>query len=249
MSNSFIEIRNISLHIPGVDREILSNIHYDVFPSDFIILLGSNGSGKSSLLKLLDKRYRASTGSITIGGNNINNIPANHLSSTIKTLTQNSHDSLFSSLTLLENYLLVKQHHEPALLTLREKSERDFLVTYLEKFNPNLSAKLDQSVETLSGGEKQALALALIVLYPPKLLLLDEHTSALDPKTAEQLIQLTNEIIHKNHITCILATHDLKIAEQYGNRIVALKNGEMHLQIEANEKTNLSHQHLLEVCY
>lgn len=247
--STLLAIQNVSLKIPTMDTPVLNNIHYSVKAGDFIVILGSNGSGKSSLLKLIDKRYRATSGRILLNRELLENYSGPEFSRSVKTLTQNCHDSLFSSLTILENYLLVKQQYEPHLFSLRQKTEREFLQHYLMKFNPNLIKKLDQPVEFLSGGEKQALALALIVLYPPKILLLDEHTSALDPKSAENLMQLTQKIIAEYHITCILTTHDLSLAEQYGNRILALKNGCVHQRIEQQEKSQLTHQYLLAACY
>jgi putative ABC transport system ATP-binding protein len=104
-------------------------------------------------------------------------------------------------------------------------------------------------VDRLSGGERQALTLALSVLYPPSILLMDEHTSALDPKAAQQLMMLTQRVVTEHRITCLLTTHDLDIALEYGNRILALRQGEVFHSIENDKKTGLSQQDLLAVCY
>jgi putative ABC transport system ATP-binding protein len=145
--------------------------------------------------------------------------------------------------------LIVQQQYHSNLFSFKEKQDREFFADYLLAYNPNLSSKLDQTIDKLSGGEKQALALALTVLHPPKFLLLDEHTSALDPKSAEQLMSLTDAIIKKHKITCILTTHDLAIAEQYGNRLIALRNGKIYRCIEVDEKKILSQQELFATCY
>jgi putative ABC transport system ATP-binding protein len=249
MKATLLELKNVSLTFSGIQKPILSDIQYAVNEGDIIVILGSNGSGKSSLLKLLDKRYHPTTGHITLAGNPLTSFAPKKFNHSIKTLTQNCHESLFTSLTVLENYLLVKQQYEPDLFSIQKKHEREFLMDYIVKFNPNLASKLDQVVEQLSGGEKQALALALTVLYPPQILLLDEHTSALDPKSAVHLMQLTYETVKQYRITCLMTTHDLAIAEKYGNRILALKNGEIYQIIDQHEKPTFSQHHLLAACY
>ena len=249
MKSALLNIDHVSLKISGVDIPILSDINYQVQQGDFVIILGSNGSGKSSLLKLLDGRYHQTAGNIYLNEKFLSNYSTYKLSQTIITLTQNPHDSLFTSLTILENYLLVKQRHESKLFSLVSKTERAFFANYLTEFNDNLPGKLDQVVDKLSGGEKQALALALSVLYPPKILLLDEHTSALDPKSAQQLMSLTQRVVAEHNITCMLTTHDLDIALQYGNRILALHQGKIFKMIEQENKKSLTQQDLLAVYY
>jgi putative ABC transport system ATP-binding protein len=249
MKTKLLQINNVSLSFPGIEKPILSEIHYTVNEGDIIVILGSNGSGKSSLLKLIDKRYHPNSGTIALAGNSLTAYPPKKFNHRIKTLTQNCHETLFTSLTVLENYLLVKQQYEPNLFSIQQKQERQFFTDYIVKFNPNLAIKLDQVVEQLSGGEKQALALALTVLYPPQILLLDEHTSALDPKSAAHLMQLTYQTVQQHRITCLMTTHDLAIAEKYGNRILALKNGEIYQIIDQHEKSAFSQNHLLAACY
>lgn len=246
---TLLNIQNVCLQASGIDKPILSGINYQVGKGDFIIILGSNGSGKSSLLKLIDQRYQPTSGVIFLNDRPLARYSAAELSQTVITLTQNTNESLFGSLTLLENYLLVKQRHEAKLFSFANKNEREFFANYLLEFNVNLASKLDQLVDRLSGGEKQALALALSVLYPPKILLLDEHTSALDPKSGQDLMALTHKIVSEHHITCMLTTHDLDIALTYGNRILALRHGEVYKVIESEEKKTLTQKDLLEVCY
>jgi putative ABC transport system ATP-binding protein len=249
MSDLLINIKNISLRFPGVERDILSELTYEVYENDFIIVLGSNGSGKSSLIKLLDKRYVATQGDIFLSERLLEDYRNKEFHHAVKTLTQNADESLFTSLSVLENYLLAKQQQQTNLLTIRHKNERLFLAEYLQPFNPNLASKLDMTVDKLSGGEKQSLALALTVLYPPKVLLLDEHTSALDPKTANSIMLLTQKIIQKFNITCILTTHDLEIAEHFGNRILALKQGKIYQKFDQELKDSTTRHDLLAACY
>lgn len=223
-----LAIHHMSLNIPGVEKAILSDISYEVTQGDFIIILGSNGSGKSSLMKCIDGRYHPTHGKITLQKN-----------ISIATITQQSNESLFPSLTLLEHFLLIKKNHESA----------EFFAKHLAAFNDNLPAKLHQTVDQLSGGEKQALILALTFLYPPNILLLDEHTSALDPKSAEKLMEITHSMIIKHHITCLMTTHDLDIAHRYGNRVLALGKGKVIQTIDSAEKLALKQNDLLAACY
>lgn len=238
-TNTILVIENLSFKISGLAKAILHNITYTVNKGDFVILLGSNGSGKSSLLKLIDKRNIATHGQIYFVNKKINDYAHKKFSSDLITLTQNYGESLFNSLTVHENFLMAKQRVAKNSKNLLEMSDRNFCAHYLQKFNPNLNRKLETIASALSGGEQQALALALSVLHTPQLLLLDEYTSALDPKSAQRLIEITSKVISENNITCILATHDLKIALHYGNKILALRDGEIYCAIDkATEKVD-----------
>lgn len=249
MKKPLIDINHVSLRMPHVDHPLLFDITYQIYQGDFVVILGSNGSGKSTLLKLLDRRYSFTSGTLAIKEKSVTDYTNRELSHTVMTLTQNCHESLFTSLTLFENYLLVKHKKRHGLFPARARKERDFFADYIGAFNKNLSRKLDTLVDRLSGGEKQALALALIVLDPPTILLLDEHTSALDPNMAAQLMQLTYQCAMRNNITCLLTTHNLEVAKNYGNRVLALRQGKIYQSIETEEKSLLTAQHLLEACY
>lgn len=223
-----IDIQHASLKFK--EKTILSHINLKIEEHDFIVLLGTNGSGKSSLLKLIDGQYSAHSGKI-------------HYKidlKTIKTLTQNTHDSLFTSLTLFENYRLFKQCPNTLL-------ERKVFKKYMSAFNHKCAENPDELALHLSGGEKQAFALALILIHPPKILLLDEHTAALDPKTSKHVMKLTKKMAEKYHITCILTTHDLEEAITYGDKIIALKEGKIFQTFQNNPE--LSIQQLFESCF
>lgn len=234
-----LHLSNLSLEIPGLDKAILHGIDYTINYRDFVILLGSNGSGKSSLLKLIDGRYEKTAGEIIFAGRDLMQYSRSARAEQIITLTQNYEESLFGTLTVLENCLLRFHGGDAA----------QFFTKYLAKFNLNLASKLGEITANLSGGEKQALAFALSVLYPPKLLLLDEHTSALDPKAALNLMQLTDEVVRANGITCILTTHDLDIALNYGNKILALRDGKTHCCIDRGTRVNITKKDLVTACY
>jgi putative ABC transport system ATP-binding protein len=179
------------------------------------------------------------SGNIYYENHALSHFPAKAFYQKIATLTQNYTESLFTSLTVYDNYLLYLQRRSCKLI----------FAKYIAQFNPALAEKSEQKVDHLSGGEKQALALGLRMLNPPQLLLLDEHTSALDPKTAQQVMQLTQKIVTENHLTCILTTHDLDIALHYGNRILALNQGKIMYMIDHENKATVDKATLLAACY
>lgn len=249
MTTPLLHLQNVSLKFTDIEKPILKNISYQIYAGDVIAVLGSNGSGKSSLFKLIDKRYQPSSGKIYLSDKPISDFTSKIYSRKIKTLTQNCHESLFTSLSILENYLITKQQYEPHLLALNKKNEKNYFSEFISQFNINLASKLDETVDRLSGGEKQSLALALSILYPPEILLLDEHTSALDPKSAESIMLLTKKMIEKYKMTCLLITHDLSEAKYCANRILSLKSGQLYKTIENEEKNQLSLNQLLAICY
>jgi putative ABC transport system ATP-binding protein len=240
---TFLQLSNVDLSFAANSKPVLHAINVEVQQGDFMILLGSNGSGKSSLLKLLHRDYQPTRGHIQFLNKPLMAYANKVFSQQVAVLTQNYADSLFVSLSVWENYLLINR--ETVFLGLHAAKKRQFLADYLREFNPNLPNKLDLIVNQLSGGEKQALALALCFLHPPTLLLLDEHTSALDPKTSEQIMRLTQRMIVKHHITCLLTTHDLDLATRYGNRILVLREGEVHSLVNQAEKSQLTKEHLM----
>lgn len=243
------QIDHIGLNFPGADRPILQGINYTIDRGDRVMLLGSNGSGKSSLLKILNRVYQPTSGLIYLNGIALQKIPGKSFSQQVVTVTQDLRDSLFFNLTVLENCLLWETRFQKLSLEISKKKEKSFYQEYLVDFHRQLPAKLETCVAALSGGERQSLVLALCLLHPPELLLLDEHTSALDPKIAVTLIEYTEKLLQEKSITCVLATHNLDIAINYGNRLLALSDGQIKLQANGNEKTKLSHEEILEKCY
>lgn len=237
MSNTILDIKNLTLKTGNAEKTILRNINLTIEQGDFLILLGSNGSGKSSLLKIIAGRYHLTFGEMKLMATK----------EEIITLSQDSGESLFSNLTVLENCLLYQERKQEKFFTLATKKKQVFFEKYLESFNKKLPSKLNMKVATLSGGEKQALVLALSFVEKPKLLLLDEYTSALDPKSSLNLTKLTAYLLRENKVTCILATHDLDIAMNYGNKILALQNGAICRFLKKDAILNFTREELLEV--
>lgn len=244
--DNFIQFENIHYNILHPVRTILENIHLKILKNDFIIILGSNGSGKSSLLKLLDQRYSPTFGDIYINNKNIATYKPKQFAKLLITLSQNPLNSLFPSLTVLENCLIASriQRKEKNF-----KNKKHYFENYLMDFNINLPKNLANLVCSLSGGEQQALALALACLARPDILLLDEHTSALDPHASDKLMDITNTMIKRYQITCLLTTHNLDLAIKYGNRLIALKEGKIMHDYNSHQKKLLTEDHLKNYCY
>lgn len=235
-----ITFKNISFQLQ--EKIILSHLELTIPRSQTVILLGKNGSGKSSLLKLLDRRYPLQQGTLTIDGKPLQHYSAKQLARTMATLTQQPLDSLFSHLTVKENCLLAARQAR----SFKKESE---LKNYLAEFNPKLPLHLDTLCQHLSGGEQQALMLALACLSQPKIILLDEHTSALDPKAAEELIRLTQEKINAYNLTAIICTHNLDHALRYGHRLIALQEGKIIRDYCGPEKEKLTLEKIRQECY
>lgn len=232
-----LQLQHVSLHLH--QQRILADIHLTIKAGEMVMLLGSNGSGKSSLLKIIDRRYPLQQGQCLIDGLPLPRYTAKNLAHTVISLTQNPLDSLFAHLTVKENIQLASQH----------TALPGDISEHLATFNPKLVQHMHTLAGQLSGGEQQALTLALACLAQPKILLLDEHTSALDPHTAEHLMQLTEKTIKARGITCLMTTHHLEHAQRYGDRLIALQHGHIIRDYSAHQKAQLSLAQMQAECY
>jgi len=223
---------------------IIKPLSLDINKGDFVVLLGSNGSGKSSLLKMLNGRYPYSGGTIELNGKALASYSQKELIQKIRSIGQSARENLFYGMTIYEHakIFLAKSNY-------KKKLNRTFLKDYLNDVFPQLSTKLDQPVESLSGGEQQILILALTLLQEPDLILLDEHTAAMDPKKSDDMMRLTYDMIKKKNMTCVMTTHNLNHASAYGNRLIALDEGNVIVKLNEEEKAGLSRDELVERCY
>ena len=243
-----INCQGLTFHVG--DKHIINGINLTIMPHDFMMVLGGNGSGKSSLLKLLTRQYNATNGSITLAGKPLTQYSAKQLRQQVVTLNQSINDSLFRDLTVAENAVLIESTY--AQIQGQAFNQRQFLAElpdYLATLNKKLPSLLNSLVSELSGGEQQILALALYLRAKPKLLLLDEHTSAMDPKKAHAVMEFVNQIISSQQIACIMTTHKLDDALNYGNRLIALDAGKVAFAANQESKANLDHAALLAHCY
>lgn len=228
-----LRFSNVELVFSPQNFTILKNLNFQIKSKEFVIILGSNGSGKSSLLKIISGDYSPSQGTI------------NNTSQRIAYLSQDTSSSLFHDLSVLENCCLNQQkiHFTPFKISTRQ--EHDSYSEYLEKFHTHLPKKMHTMVGSLSGGERQSLALALALKKNPDLLLLDEHTSALDPKTAASIMGLTENAIQERGLTTLMVTHNLQHAVDYGSRILGLKEGEILIDLNKERMNRVSKENLM----
>lgn len=223
------------------EQKILNGIDLSVGEGEFIILIGPNGSGKSTLLKAINGTIDVS-GRIVIDGNAITQKSMHEIGQKVATLTQDIRHSTFSDLTVKINLLLAFTRSSTKL------SDRK-CTNYLASFNKVLAERQHVLAGHLSGGQRQALALALCFAHTPRILLLDEHTSALDPKAAAWLMEVTNVHVREKNLTTIMVTHSLDHALAYGNRLIVMNEGRIVTDLKGEEKAALSKQDLVSFAY
>lgn len=230
------------------EKVALRNINLDVEDGDFITMLGSNGAGKSTLFNAIAGNFETDTGKIILDEVNITFVPEYKRSRYIGRLFQDPLKGTAPHMTIEENlalaYLRANSHTAP--FSRISKKDHEIFCDELKKLDMGLEDRMNTPVGTLSGGQRQALTLLMATIVPPKLLLLDEHTAALDPAAAEKIMILTKEIVEKNKITCLMITHNLRQAIGTGNRTLMMADGQIVLDLKAEERKGLTVNDLLE---
>jgi putative tryptophan/tyrosine transport system ATP-binding protein len=235
--NPILSIDHLSYSLKS-GKEILSDITYQIYASDFIVIIGPNGSGKSSLLKIIAGLNDDFQGSIKFKNKAISREDFQQIS-----LSDQTNDlNLCPSMTIYENYSLFLINQEQAISKIEAKE-------YLSQFDPRFVDSLDIKVARLSAGQKQKLSIALFLLRKPEILLLDEFTSALDPKTSEQILDMTVTVLKQFKITCLMTIHNIPQALKYGNKLIAINDGKIVFSADETEKKSLTKNQLLGMCY
>lgn len=236
-----LEIKNLSKSFnSGTENElnIFENFNLNIEESEFVAILGSNGCGKSTLFNLISGSLKEDAGSISLDETSINNLKEEDRAWGIGKVHQDPSKGVSPSLTILENLSLADKKCEKfSLRNLIKKDKIKRFVEILKEVDLGLENKLDTQVKFLSGGQRQALSLIMATLKKPKLLLLDEHTAALDPKTSKVIMEKTKQLIDKQHITAMMISHNLRDAVQYADRIIMLDKGRVILDIESKKIT------------
>lgn len=213
----------------------------------FVSVVGSNGSGKTSLLNIICGSIPIDSGRIVINGKDITRMPEYKRQRTIGRVYQNPAMGTCPSMTILENMAIADTKGKP--FNLRKGTNRkriDFYRESLKTLGLGLEDKLQVQVGVLSGGQRQAMALLMSTLTPIEFLILDEHTAALDPKTAETIMELTGKVVKEKNLTTIMVTHNLRYAVEYGNRLLMMHQGNAILDKKDEEKTATKVQDLLD---
>ncbi len=228
------------------ERMALHHVSLHVEKGDFITVLGSNGAGKSTLLNAISGALQVDSGKIILDGKEIQNLPEYKRAKEIGRLFQDPMKGTAPNMSVEENLgLAYSRGKRKTLSRAIKKEDKDFFIEQLKTLGIGLENRLDQKVGLLSGGQRQALTLLMATIVTPKLLLLDEHTAALDPKTEKQMMQITKTIIDKNNITTFMITHNLKQALAYGNKTIIMQEGKIVKILEGKEREEMTFDKLL----
>lgn len=223
-------------------KAALRGVDLTLEDGDFVTVLGVNGAGKSTLLTAVAGDFPLDGGKIFLDGRDITRLPAHRRGKYIGRLFQDPVRGTAPGMTIAENLALAHMREKPGRFPLSRitKTDRCYFREELAKLELGLEERLDTRVELLSGGQRQALTLLMATLVKPRLLLLDEHTAALDPATAEKVLELTRCIAAESGITCLMVTHDLSAALALGNRTVLMRWGRIVLELEMKERSRMT---------
>ena len=227
-----------SFHKNTVDEvNLFKDLSLDFEEGEFVSIVGSNGSGKTTLLNIISGLINVDDGEVKLKGKKINKVKEYIRARKIGRVYQDPSLGTSPNLTIVENLALAdnKGKRYGLSFAIKKKKIQEYK-NLLKPLNLGLEDKMNVKVKSLSGGQKQVLALIMATLKPIDLLLLDEHTAALDPKTSQVIMDLTNKIVKEKHITAIMVTHNLRFAKEYGNRLLMLNQGEVVLDIKNEQK-------------
>jgi putative ABC transport system ATP-binding protein len=244
-----IDIQNLHVtfgaHTP-LENKALRGLSVQVKEGQFVTVIGSNGAGKSTLLNVLSGEVQVSKGTITINGIDVTNKDTHQRSALVSRVFQNPLAGTCESLTIEENLALaLKRGHPRRLFPANNSRSRQIFRDKVKYFGLGLEDRLGDKMGLLSGGQRQAVSLLMATLTPSKILLLDEHTAALDPKTANFVLDLTKKIVTEQKLTTIMVTHSMKQALNFGERTLMLHNGQIAFDVREPERQFLEVKDLL----
>ena len=233
---------------PGTitEKRAIKNISLEIDDGDFITVIGGNGAGKSTLLNLIAGVHLSDTGNISLDGDDLTSMPEHKRAKYLGRVFQDPMMGTAASMEIGENLAMAMRRGKKRTLAWGiTKAEKDMYREKLMLLDLGLEDRMTSKVGLLSGGQRQALTLLMATLQKPKLLLLDEHTAALDPKTAKKVLELTEEFVIKDNLTTFMVTHNMNDAVRYGNRLIMMKEGEVVFDVRGEEKKNLTVKELL----
>ena len=228
------------------EKKALNGVNLHLKPGDFVTIIGGNGAGKSTLLNMIAGVYMSDKGSIVLSGEDITEQPEHKRAKLLGRVFQDPMRGTAAAMEIQENLAMAYRRGKKRGLGWGiTKEEKKFYIEKLKMLDLGLEDRMTSKVGLLSGGQRQALTLLMATLQKPKLLLLDEHTAALDPKTAHKVLTITEQIIMENHLTALMVTHNMKDAIRLGNRLIMMHEGRIIYDVEGEEKKNLRVEDLL----
>ncbi len=246
-----LDVKNLSKTFsPGTvnQRTALQNLTLHLNSGDFLTIIGSNGAGKSTLFNAISGVFLPDSGSIALGGKDITFAKEHKRATAIGRIFQDTNKGTAPNMTIEENLALayLRSSGKRSLLGITQADRRLFR-EQLSLLDLGLENRLTTKVGLLSGGQRQAVALLMCTLVTPRLLLLDEHTAALDPATAEKVLAITKNIVQEKNITCMMITHNISSALQLGNRTIMMDDGHIVLDLTGEDRAAMTVPRLLEV--
>ena len=233
---------------PGtpIENHVLHGVSLSLAPGDYVTLIGGNGAGKSTLLSSVAGTFLPDTGSIIIDGIDVTNLPEHKRAAYLGRVFQDPMMGTAANMSIEENLALAFRRGKPRTLRwYTTESERALYREKLSTLELGLENRLADKVGLLSGGQRQALTLLMATLNEPRVLLLDEHTAALDPRTAPKVLEIGNRIIGKSNLTTMMVTHNMRDAIRHGNRLIMMSSGRVVLDISGQEKQEMTVKELV----
>lgn len=247
---SKLELKHINTTVnvgTSEEKKILKDINLKLNDGDFVTLLGTNGAGKSTLLNIINGSLSPTSGQVILDDQDITNLSEVKRAKYIAQVFQDPKMGTAPRMTVAENLLLATKRGQHRGLKLRGLDKQLVMFSRETSQLPNgLNERLNTFVGSLSGGQRQTLSFLMATIKRPKLLLLDEHTAALDPNTSRELLELTNKVVREQKLTCIMITHQLKDALKYGNRTIILNSGQVVLDAQGERRKALTEDDILQ---
>ena len=244
-----LELRHVTkTFFPGTVNEkvALKNVSLTLEDGDFVTIIGGNGAGKSTMLNAIAGVWKPDCGQVLVDGEDITHLPEHRRAKYLGRVFQDPMMGTAKDMEIEENLALAMRRGKRRGLRWRiTKAEREQYRQILADLDLGLETRLTHKVGLLSGGQRQAVTLLMATLKTPKLLLLDEHTAALDPKTAAKVLELTNRVVGKDHLTTLMITHNMKDAIAHGNRLIMMHEGKIIIDVKGEDKKKLTVEDLL----
>ena len=230
------------------EKQALSGLNLTLAPGEFVTVIGGNGAGKSTMLNAISGVWKPDYGTIEIDGVDVTNLPAYKRAALLCRVFQDPMKGTAPDMEIAENLAIAdRRGKKRKLIWGCTRSDREKYKVLLSQLELGLEDRLSTKVGLLSGGQRQAVTLLMAALNKPKLLLLDEHTAALDPKTAAKVLEITDRLVRENGLTTLMVTHNMHDAIAYGNRLIMMHEGHVVVDVSGEEKKHLTIGQLLQL--